>query len=87
MARAQETTDRQPGLIVRRKQAVIALPMEDGGTALFDGAEAANAVRTDATLERALAQIGAWRDLADQDVEGELDRLRHEAPPSEPLAR
>ncbi len=86
MARAQETTDQQPGLLVRPKQAVIALATEDGGTIFFDSAEAANAVRTDATLERALAQIGAWSDLADEDMEGALDRLRHEAPPSEPLS-
>ncbi len=37
-------------------------------------------------IQAALRLAGAWQDLNWQDMEHELDRIRHETPPSPPLA-
>jgi hypothetical protein len=47
--------------------------------------EEADAAITDAMIEQAIGLAGAWRDLADEDVEGALERMRHESPPSPPF--
>lgn len=40
----------------------------------------------DEDVEGALALAGAWKDLEDwEEVEAELDRIRHSSPPSAPL--
>lgn len=86
MVRAHDTTNQQTSFRVGPGESLIALPMEDGGTLYFISVEAAQAAVTDEMIAEAIALAGAWSDLADEDVEGELDRLRHEVPPSPPLS-
>ena len=38
------------------------------------------------TTQAALALAGAWSDLAWDELEQALDRIRHESPPTPPLA-
>ena len=47
----------------------------------------ADADLTDADVEAALATCGAWSDLDWNEVERELDRIRHASPPTPPIDR
>lgn len=85
MARAQET-EQQPTLIAGPDQPLFAIPMDDGTVRYFRSEEEADAAITDEMIAEAIRQAGAWSDLADEDVEGALDRMRHESPPTPPIA-
>lgn len=86
MARAHETERLPDCLEADDSQPLIAIPTEDGKTLYFTSDEAADAILTEETLQRALDLAGAWSDLADEDVEGELEALRRAGKPSAPLA-
>ena len=43
------------------------------------------ATDADQRLQRALAVVGAWRDLDWDEFADDLDRLRHESPPTPPI--
>ena len=74
----------QPAPAVPR--VVIALPTPTGGIVSYASTAKAQAAITDEMIAEALSLAGAWSDLADRDVEGELDRLRHDVLPSPPVA-
>lgn len=86
MAQPQEAEQRHPPMIAEPDEPIFAIPMDDGTVRYFMSEEDADATITDEMVQRALDLAGAWSDLADEDVEGELDRMRHEAPPSPPLS-
>ncbi len=86
MARTHEPARQQPWIEGGALQPLIAFPAEDGGAIYFTRVEDARAAITDEMIEEALGLAGAWSDLADRDVEGELDRMRHESPPTPPIA-
>jgi hypothetical protein len=46
----------------------------------------ADRVLVEDTTQAALALAGAWSDLAWDELEKALDRIRHESPPTPPLA-
>ena len=46
----------------------------------------ADRVLVEDTTQAALALAGAWSDLAWDELEQALDRIRHESPPTPPLA-
>ncbi len=85
MARAHEAARQQGSLQVGPGQPLFAIPTEDGGTVYYTSEESAAAI-TDEMVQRALRLAGAWSDLADQDVEGDLERMRHEKSPSPPIS-
>lgn len=85
MVRAQET-EQDSSLIAGPGQPLFALPMDDGTVRYFMSEEEADAAITDEMIAEAIRQAGAWNDLADEDVEGALDRMRHESPPSPPIS-
>lgn len=64
---------------------VIALPASAGGIVSYASVAEAQAAITDEMIAEAISLAGAWSDLADHDVEGELDQLRHDVPPSPPV--
>jgi hypothetical protein len=84
MARLHETEQPLP-LIAEPDQPLFAIPLDDGTVRYFMSEEEADAAITDAMIEQAIGLAGAWRDLADEDVEGALERMRHESPPSPPF--
>jgi len=46
----------------------------------------ADRVLVEDTTQEALALAGAWKDLEWDELEQALDRIRHESPPTPPLA-
>ena len=58
--------------------------MEDGQpvTHYFTDADAADAAVAKWRLQRALSAIGAWSDLDWDEMETDLDRIRHESKPT-----
>lgn len=85
MVRTQETKQHS-SLIAGPDQPLFAIPMDDGTIRYFVSEEEADAAITDEMIAEAIRQAGAWSDLADEDVEGALDRMRHETPPSPPIS-
>ena len=61
---------------------------EDGREAVryFSSEEAADQAIPSGATEEALALAGAWRDLDWDTLARELDRIRHESPPSPPIS-
>jgi hypothetical protein len=86
MARAHKTARQHESLKAGPGEPLIAIPTEDGGTIYYTSVEEADAAITEEMIQRALSLAGAWSDLADEDVEGDLERMRHEAPPSPPIS-
>ncbi len=70
-------------------QPLIGVLVEEGGRRIvrysIDGpaiaSDAASAVR----LQSALSVIGAWSDLDWVELSSDLDRIRHETPPTPPI--
>jgi hypothetical protein len=52
----------------------------------FTQEQDADRVLAEDTTQTALALAGAWSDLAWDELEQALDRIRHESPPTPPLA-
>lgn len=88
-----EPAQRNPTLTTRGRQPLIGIPSVEGTEEVvryFSSDEDVDrACDSDhASIERALSLAGAWQEL---DAEGgpdpldELDRLRHQSPPSLPL--
>ncbi|MBI2907243.1 MAG: hypothetical protein HYX92_06260 [Chloroflexi bacterium] len=80
---------RTPSLLVRSDQPLIGVILEERGQEVVryfaDEAEADAAIPPGAAQD-ALSLAGAWNDLSWDEMEKELDRLRHENPPSPPLS-
>jgi len=76
------------GLVVRRGQALIAIPDEENGeeiTRYFAGREAAEAWASEQRLQRTLASIGAWSDLDWEAAIEWFEQRKNEVPPTPPI--
>ena len=85
---ANEASNPPGGLVLRRGQALIAIPDEENGeeiTRYFAGIEAADAWRSQHAVTDARALIGAWADLDWEETLDALDRIRHESTPTPPI--
>jgi hypothetical protein len=74
-------------LFIRPDQPLIGVLIEEGGEELvqyFSEDEAYSELADNTRI--ALQLAGAWGDLDWQDMEQELERIRHETPPSPPLS-
>jgi hypothetical protein len=52
--------------------------------AYYTSDAAADAALPDAAVQRALDLAGAWADLDSEEARAELDRIRHQSPPTPP---
>jgi hypothetical protein len=80
---------RRQGFVATEDQPLIGIIAtdNDGETIRYfvDEQEADAAIEADG-IERALSLAGAWKDLGNwAEVERELDRIRHESPPTPPV--
>jgi hypothetical protein len=83
-AERQRTTS----LTARRGQPLIGIVTTEEGqpvTRYFTDADDADAEVAERRLQRALSAIGAWSDLDWDEMESELDRIRHESEPTPPI--
>ncbi len=76
------------GFLVHGDQPLIGLVSEENGQEVViyfteEQADGQMAVRN--SEEQALGLAGAWQDLNWEEMQRELDRIRHETPPSPPL--
>ena len=70
-------------------QPLIGIMTEEQGIEVvryFTTEQDADRVLVEDTTQAALALAGAWSDLAWDELEQALDRIRHESPPTPPLA-
>jgi hypothetical protein len=70
-------------------QPLIGVMTEEQGIEVvryFTTEQDADRVLVEDTSQTALALAGAWSDLAWDELEQALDRIRHESPPTPPLA-
>jgi hypothetical protein len=68
-------------------QPLIAVPLDEDGhrrVAYYTSDAAADAAVPDAAVRRALDLAGAWADLDWEEALAELDRIRHQSPPTPP---
>lgn len=86
---AQRDSRQDASLVVSDDQPLIGITLvEDGRETVHyfcSERDADDAVSATATRD-ALALAGAWADLDWTDLEEGLDRIRHQTPPSPPLA-
>ena len=78
----------QHGLTLASNQPLIGIPFEENGKEVVryfsEEAQADRAV-SDETTQKALSLAGAWSDLDWNDMQKELDRIRHESQPTPPM--
>jgi hypothetical protein len=75
-------------LLVENDQPLIGVVLEENGhevTRYFADEAAADAAISDAVTQAALGAIGAWSDLDWEEIEAELDRIRHASRPTPPI--
>ena len=76
------------GFTLSGSQPLIGIPFEENGKKVVryfsEETQADKAVSDDAT-QTALHLAGAWSDLSWEEMETELDRIRHESKPTPPL--
>ncbi len=77
-----------PGFTLSGNQPLIGIPFEENGKEVVryfsEETQADKAVSDDAT-QTALDLAGAWSDLSWEEMEKELDRIRHESKPTPPF--
>jgi hypothetical protein len=77
-----------PGFMLSGNQPLIGIPFEENGREVVryfsEETQADKAVSDDAT-QTALHLAGAWSDLPWEEMERELDKIRHESTPTPPL--
>jgi hypothetical protein len=76
------------GLVVPDDEPLIGVILERDGREIacfFSSEEDADRAIPGGALADALALAGAWSDLDWDGMERQLDRIRHESPPSAPL--
>ena len=86
---AKKNSKRHRALIVASGEPLIGIPFEEDGRVVvkyFCSEEEADKATAADSPEGALALAGAWADLDWDDMERELDRIRHESPPSAPIS-
>jgi hypothetical protein len=77
---------RGPSLTVPSNQPLIGvIEQQDGQEVTRYFTEEPEAVPADDAAQAALGVIGAWSDLDWDEMERELDRIRHESPPTPPI--
>ena len=80
--------NRPPSFTIARNQPLIGIPFQEHGKEIiryFSQEELADqAVSEDAT-HKALSLAGAWSDLDWEDMQQELDRIRHQSQPTPPI--
>lgn len=77
------------GFLIRSDQPLIGVLVEEDGEEMvryFSEEQEADTVASLSVTQDALRLAGAWSDLDWEELEQELDRIRHETPPSPPLA-
>lgn len=76
-----------PGLIVGRKQMLFGVPVDENGheAVRYFVEDADPELDEDEGVRQALSVIGAWSDLDWDEALDELDRIRHESPPTPPI--
>ena len=78
----------QPPFTLSGNQPLIGIPFEENGKEVVryfsEETQADNAVSDDAT-QTALNLAGAWSDISWEEMEKELDRIRHESKPTPPF--
>ena len=76
-------------ILARSDQPLIGIITEQDGQEMvhyFADEQAADAAAGKDNVRKALELIGAWRNLMDwEDVERDLDRIRHESEPTPPV--
>jgi hypothetical protein len=75
------------GVVADDDQPLIAVPLDEDGrrrVAYYTSDAAADAALPDAAVRRALDLAGAWADLDWEEALAELDRIRHQSPPTPP---
>lgn len=76
-------------MTVREDQPLIGVLVRENGEEVvryFTDDDEAEQASTPSGVQQALALAGAWKDLGDWDeVEAELDRIRHESKPTPPI--
>jgi hypothetical protein len=75
-------------LLVEGDQPLIGVVLEENGhevTRYFADESVADAAISDSSAQAALGAIGAWSDLDWEEIETELDRIRHESRPTPPI--
>ncbi|MDO8669844.1 MAG: hypothetical protein Q7O66_00225 [Dehalococcoidia bacterium] len=86
---AERRQHRVPSLLVRSDQPLIGLILKEDSREVVryfaEETEADAAIPQDATRD-ALSLAGAWSELSWAEMEKGLDRIRHESPPSPPIA-
>jgi hypothetical protein len=78
----------QPSFLVPSNQPLIGVFLREHGRDVvryFAEEEAADAALPPDATENALSLAGAWSDLDWDVMQEELDRIRHESPPSPPI--
>ena len=88
MAADRHTNDVET-LLVALGQPLIVLPFEIDGREVecyFADEDSADAAVSEADLQLAMDAIGAWSDLDWDQLEGALERNRHESTPTPPIA-
>lgn len=86
MAELQPCQD--TSIAVRRGQPLIGIPFQENGREVvryFADEDAADAATADQDIQAALGAIGAWSDLDWDQMERDLDRIRHESRPTPPI--
>jgi hypothetical protein len=76
------------GFTARRDQPLIGIPDQSNGRELvhyFTDEADLEAALPPASVQRALDLLGAWQDIDSADALDELDRIRHESPPTPPI--
>jgi hypothetical protein len=85
---SQPSTGEHSSMVAREGQPLISVFVRENGhdvVRYFVDQAAADAAVTDEDVKRALQLAGAWSDLDWDEVEAELYRIGHEAPPSPPI--
>lgn len=80
--------NQQPAFTISQDQPLIGIPFEKNGkiiTEYFSEEKKADQYISDEKTKKALKLAGAWSDLNWEEMEQELDRIRHESKPTPPI--
>jgi len=80
--------NRSSSFTIASNQPLIGIPFQVHGKVIiryFSEEEQADKAVSEDVTQKALSLAGAWSDLEWQDMERELDRIRHESKPTLPI--
>ena len=81
-------TATQPLITTTQNQPLIGIPFQEHGKEViryFSEEEQADKAVSEDTTKQALRLAGAWSDLDWDEMEKELDRIRHQSKPTPPI--